>query len=65
MGVLQSFCHTMEGKNRMKVTEASLLKLMTSTDQQSVIPIYQRKCSWKKEQCARLWPDVDASASGS
>ena len=52
-------------EDRMKATEASLLKLMTSTDQQFVIPTYQREYSWKKEQGARLWPDVDASGGRS
>lgn len=49
----------------MKATEASILKLMASTDQQFVIPIYQREYSWKKEQCLRLWQDVEAVARGS
>lgn len=48
----------------MKATEASLLKLMASTDQQFIIPIYQREYSWKKEQCLRLWQDVEGAAKG-
>lgn len=48
----------------MKATQASLLKLMASTDQQFVIPIYQREYRWKKEQCLRLWQDVEAAARG-
>jgi uncharacterized protein with ParB-like and HNH nuclease domain len=48
----------------MKATQASLLKLMASTDQQFVIPIYQREYRWKKEQCLRLWQDVEATARG-
>jgi uncharacterized protein with ParB-like and HNH nuclease domain len=49
----------------MKATQASLLKLMASTDQQFVIPIYQREYRWKKEQCLRLWQDVEATAGES
>lgn len=46
----------------MKATQASLLKLMAGTDQQFVIPIYQREYRWKKEQCLRLWHRLGLSS---
>jgi uncharacterized protein with ParB-like and HNH nuclease domain/predicted transport protein len=48
----------------MKATETSLLTMMMVTNQQFVIPIYQREYSWKSEQCLRLWQDVEAAAQG-
>ena len=41
----------------MKASETSFTSFMQKTAQFS-IPIYQRKYSWAKEQCIRLWDDV-------
>ncbi len=41
----------------MKASETSFTSFMQKTGQFS-IPIYQRKYSWTKEQCDRLWNDV-------
>ena len=42
----------------MKAWEIRLDKLMTISNQQFIAPIFQRKYSWKDEQCTRLWEDI-------
>lgn len=41
----------------MKAREANLLKFLEGTKQFQV-PIFQRRYSWKKEDCEKLWNDV-------
>lgn len=41
----------------MKATDARLLDLL-NVRKQFVIPIYQRKYSWKKTHCEKLWDDI-------
>lgn len=41
----------------MKAIEANLLKFLEGTKQFQV-PIFQRRYSWKKENCKQLWDDV-------
>jgi len=41
----------------MKATDAKLLDLL-NVRKQFVIPIYQRKYSWKKTHCEKLWDDI-------
>ena len=41
----------------MKASEANLLKFLEGTKQFQV-PIFQRRYSWKKEDCEKLWNDV-------
>ena len=41
----------------MKANEENLLKLLDGT-KQFILPIYQRRYSWEKEQCDQLWDDV-------
>lgn len=44
----------------MKITPNSLTvaQLLGSTNEQYVIPAYQRRYSWKKKQIAALWDDI-------
>ena len=42
----------------MRATETRLNALMTAVNQQFIIPIFQRKYSWKEEQCEKLRDDV-------
>ncbi len=42
----------------MKASETRLLKFMGSSEQQLVIPIFQRTYSWTHEHCEQLWNDV-------
>ncbi len=42
----------------MKADAIKLLDFIDSKERQSVIPIYQRVYSWKKEQCKQLWDDI-------
>lgn len=41
----------------MKANERNLLTLLDGT-KQFILPIYQRRYSWKKVQCEELWEDV-------
>ncbi|MBL0717925.1 MAG: DUF262 domain-containing protein [Alphaproteobacteria bacterium] len=41
----------------MKAQEQTLIGFLQAK-QQFVIPIYQRKYSWKKAQCEKLWEDI-------
>ena len=41
----------------MKAQEKPLIEFLRDK-QQFVIPIYQRKYSWTKTQCLRLWEDI-------
>ena len=41
----------------MKANEENLLKYLDGT-KQFMLPIYQRRYSWEKEQCDQLWDDV-------
>ena len=41
----------------MKANEENLLKFLDGT-KQFMLPIYQRRYSWEKEQCDQLWDDV-------
>ena len=41
----------------MKASEANLLRFLEGTKQFQV-PIFQRRYSWKKEDCEKLWNDV-------
>ena len=41
----------------MKANEANLLSFIKSSSQ-FVIPIYQRKYSWDKDECKQLWDDI-------
>ena len=41
----------------MKASEANLLKFLDGTKQFQV-PIFQRRYSWKQEDCKQLWDDV-------
>ena len=41
----------------MKATETFLLRFLDST-KQFILPIFQRRYSWEKQQCQQLWDDV-------
>ena len=41
----------------MKASEAKLLEFLNK-EVQFVVPIYQRKYSWKDKQCTQLWEDI-------
>ena len=41
----------------MKATETFLLRFLDST-KQFILPIFQRRYSWKKRQCQQLWDDI-------
>ena len=41
----------------MKANEEKLLKFLDGT-KQFILPIFQRRYSWKKKQCEQLWDDV-------
>ncbi|MGG1910831.1 DUF262 and DUF1524 domain-containing protein [Priestia megaterium] len=41
----------------MKASEANFLNFMQGT-KQFIVPIYQRKYSWTKQQCRQLWNDI-------
>jgi hypothetical protein len=41
----------------MKASEAKLLEFLNK-EVQFVVPIYQRKYSWKDKQCTQLWKDI-------
>lgn len=41
----------------MKASEANFLNFMQGT-KQFIVPIYQRKYSWTKQQCKQLWNDI-------
>ena len=41
----------------MKASEANLLRFLEGTKQFQV-PIFQRRYSWKKENCEQLWTDI-------
>ena len=41
----------------MKASEANLLTFLDGTKQFQV-PIFQRRYSWKKENCEQLWDDI-------
>ncbi len=41
----------------MKANEEKLLKFLDGT-KQFILPIFQRRYSWKKEQCKQLWDDI-------
>lgn len=43
----------------MKAGKCSLKKILNGAVQFHV-PIYQRKYSWKEEQCKQLWNDIIA-----
>ena len=43
----------------MKAGEKSLLKYLDGTDQEFVIPVYQRRYDWHIEQCKKLWDDLE------
>lgn len=42
----------------MKGTESKMLSMMEGTDRRFIIPVYQRKYDWKKENCERLYNDL-------
>jgi uncharacterized protein with ParB-like and HNH nuclease domain/predicted transport protein len=41
----------------LKASEANFLNFMQGT-KQFIVPIYQRKYSWTKQQCKQLWNDI-------
>lgn len=41
----------------MKASEANFLNFIQGT-KQFIVPIYQRKYSWTKQQCKQLWNDI-------
>jgi len=41
----------------MKAKETNLLKFLNGP-KQFIIPVYQRKYSWKRSQCEQLWKDI-------
>ena len=41
----------------MKATETLLLRFLDST-KQFILPIFQRRYSWEKQQCQQLWDDI-------
>ncbi|PGK52137.1 hypothetical protein CN918_30565 [Priestia megaterium] len=45
----------------MRVNSTTFTKLMNQ-NHQMIIPIYQRVYAWKKEQCERLWLDIQEAA---
>ena len=42
----------------MKGSESSLLDFMEGNKNRYVIPVYQRKYSWKSENCKQLYSDL-------
>jgi hypothetical protein len=41
-------------------TTLTITQLLGSTNEQYVIPAYQRRYSWRYAQVAALWDDIDA-----
>ena len=39
-------------------SESKLLSMMEGADRKFIIPVYQRKYDWKKENCERLHDNV-------
>jgi uncharacterized protein with ParB-like and HNH nuclease domain len=49
---------------QMRSSDSNIFEYLDCTCQY-IVPIYQRKYSWKQEQCATLWNDIVAlSKSG-
>lgn len=46
----------------MKALEAKFLKFLKDIEH-LIIPVYQRPYSWTKEQCERLWKDIERVSS--
>lgn len=53
-----------KGGVTMKASENNFLKFLSGM-KQFLIPIYQRKYSWKDEQCEQLWHDIMQAADNS
>lgn len=43
----------------MKAGEKEFLRFLEGTDKNFIIPVYQRNYNWKKEQCKRLFDDLE------
>ena len=43
----------------MEAKEKSLIKYLEGTDQEFVIPVFQRRYDWRAEHCRRLWQDLE------
>jgi len=48
----------------LKAGEVRLMKMLAGADQQFVIPLYQRRYSWKDPQRWQLWRDILRAAEG-
>lgn len=46
----------------MKADDRSLLEILSASNAQYVIPVYQRSYSWTKKQCGELWEDIKLSS---
>ena len=42
----------------MKGSESELFGMMEGADRRFIIPAYQRRYDWKKENCERVYNDV-------
>lgn len=42
----------------MKGSEAKMTGFMEGADKRYVIPVYQRKYDWKRENCSQLYEDL-------
>lgn len=56
--------HKDKGSVTMKASENNFLKFLSGM-KQFLIPIYQRKYSWRDEQCEQLWHDIIQAADNS
>ncbi|WP_175578304.1 DUF262 domain-containing protein [Bifidobacterium jacchi] len=45
----------------MKADDRSLLEILSASNAQYVIPVYQRPYSWTDKQCRELWEDIKLS----
>lgn len=47
------------GVIKLKAGEKEFLRFLEGTDKNFIIPVYQRNYNWKKEQCKRLFDDLE------
>ncbi|WP_130999520.1 GmrSD restriction endonuclease domain-containing protein, partial [Clostridioides difficile] len=43
----------------MKAGEIEFLSYLEGSNKSFVVPVYQRNYNWKKEQCKRLFDDLE------
>lgn len=47
------------GGNVLKAGEKEFLRFLEGSDKNFIIPVYQRNYNWKKDQCKRLFDDLE------